>query len=174
MPFTIGSIPRPGRQKHQGVPASAGRSPFVRMVRMATDRLLGIDVERLIEDHMDDLVQNRLPKIVQETGLDMESVQEAMNLMHKLDLAPGKRLVSEEVKPILPDVIVEYDERGMSMSRPSATVSFRRCEYPPDTRRCRRIAKSTRRLVNSSARALGMLAGSSNRSISARVRFFAS
>ncbi|MDG2095293.1 MAG: RNA polymerase factor sigma-54 [Phycisphaerales bacterium] len=68
------------------------------------------DVERLIEDHMDDLVQNRLPKIVQETGLDMESVQEAMKLMHKLDLAPGKRLVSEEVKPILPDVIVEYDE----------------------------------------------------------------
>ena len=55
------------------------------------------DVERLIEEHMDDLVQNRLPKIVQETGLDMDRVQEAMKLMHKLDLPPGKRLVSEEV-----------------------------------------------------------------------------
>ncbi|MEE2907550.1 MAG: RNA polymerase factor sigma-54 [Planctomycetota bacterium] len=68
------------------------------------------DVRRLIDEHMDDLVQNRLPRIVQETGLDMERVREAMNLMHRLDLAPGKRLVSEDVRPILPDVIVDYDE----------------------------------------------------------------
>ena len=70
------------------------------------------DVRRLIDGHMDDLVQNRLPRIVQETGLDMDRVREAMNLMHRLDLAPGKRLVSEDVKPILPDVIVEYDEEN--------------------------------------------------------------
>ena len=41
-----------------------------------------------------------------------DRVREAMNLMHRLDLAPGKRLVSEDVKPILPDVIVEYDEEN--------------------------------------------------------------
>ncbi|MCH2133578.1 MAG: RNA polymerase factor sigma-54 [Phycisphaerales bacterium] len=69
-----------------------------------------LDVHCLIEDHLDDLVQNRLPRIVQDTDLSMERVLEAKSLMHRLDLAPGRNLVNEEVTPILPDVIVEYDE----------------------------------------------------------------
>ena len=68
------------------------------------------DVRQLIEEHLDDMVQNRLPRIVQETDFSMDRVREAMNLMHRLDLAPGRSLVSEDVTPILPDVIVEYDE----------------------------------------------------------------
>ena len=67
-------------------------------------------VGRLIEDHMDDMVQNRLPRISAETGMSIEEVGEAMVLMHRLNLSPGRDLVDVEVPPIIPDVIIEYDE----------------------------------------------------------------
>ncbi len=68
------------------------------------------EVRRLIADHYDDLLQNRLPKIAQKTGLSLEAIQEAMTLMRKLNLSPGRDVVDEEVPPIIPDVVVDFDE----------------------------------------------------------------
>jgi len=76
------------------------------------ERLLWTDVRRLIDEHFDDLLQNRLPKISQETELPIERIQAAMELMRKLNLSPGLDLVSEEVPGIIPDVIIEYDEEA--------------------------------------------------------------
>ena len=45
----------------------------------------------LIRDHFDDLIQNRLPKIVQKTQLPMERITAAMELMKRLKLSPGPR-----------------------------------------------------------------------------------
>ncbi len=70
------------------------------------------EVRRLIADHYDDLLQNRLPKIAQKTGLSLPEIQEAMTLMRKLNLSPGRDVVDEEVPPIIPDVVVEFDEEG--------------------------------------------------------------
>lgn len=67
------------------------------------------DARRLIADHFDDLVQNRLPKIAERSGLSLERIQAAKALLPKLTLAPGRDLVAPEVRPIMPDVIVEYD-----------------------------------------------------------------
>lgn len=63
----------------------------------------------LIEHHLDDLLQNRLPKVAEKTGLSMEEINEAMMLMRRLSLAPGRRLQSDTAAPITPDAIVEYD-----------------------------------------------------------------
>jgi RNA polymerase sigma-54 factor len=63
----------------------------------------------LIEHHLDDLLQNRLPKVAEKTGLSLEEINEAMMLMRRLSLAPGRRLHSEAATPITPDAIVEYD-----------------------------------------------------------------
>ena len=49
-------------------------------------------VSMLITDHLDDLVQNRLPVISRATGLGMDELLEAMRLMHRLSLAPGRDL----------------------------------------------------------------------------------
>ncbi len=68
------------------------------------------DVRRLINDHYDDLLQNRLPKIAQKTGLSLPAIQDAMTLMRKLSLSPGRDVVDEEVPPIIPDVVVDFDE----------------------------------------------------------------
>lgn len=63
----------------------------------------------LVEHHLDDLLQNRLPRVAEKTGLTLGEIKEAMTLMRRLSLAPGRRLVSDDAKPIIPDAIVEYD-----------------------------------------------------------------
>src|SRR5690606_38733363 len=66
-------------------------------------------VRIIIRDHYEDLLQNRLPKIAQKTNMSMERIHGAMELMKRLKLSPGRDLVDDEVPPIIPDVIVEYD-----------------------------------------------------------------
>lgn len=68
------------------------------------------DVRLLIESHYEDLLQNRLPKIEQESELSMHRIHEAMSLMHQLKLHPGRELIQDSVPPIIPDVIIEFDE----------------------------------------------------------------
>ncbi len=68
-------------------------------------------VASLIEDHLDDLVQNRLPVIARSTGLELQQIKHAMRSMHRLSLSPGREVVDEHVPPVLPDVIVEYDQQ---------------------------------------------------------------
>lgn len=70
------------------------------------------DARLLIEDHYEDLLQNRLPRISQKADLSMERIHAAMGVMRRLTLHPGRDLVDVEVPPIIPDVIVEYDERN--------------------------------------------------------------
>jgi RNA polymerase sigma-54 factor len=63
----------------------------------------------LVENHLDDLTQNRLPKVAEKTGLSLEQIKEALTLLRRLSLAPARRLVEETNRPIVPDAIVEYD-----------------------------------------------------------------
>ncbi len=68
------------------------------------------DVRRLVVEHFDDLLQNRLPKISEQTGLDMVRIQAALALMRKLKISPARDLVDVDVPPIIPDVIVDLDD----------------------------------------------------------------
>ncbi len=72
------------------------------------------DARALIQDHFEDLVQNRLPQIERKSELSMQRIQAAMAMMRKLNLSPGRDLVDEGVAPIVPDVAVEYDEQSDS------------------------------------------------------------
>lgn len=64
----------------------------------------------LVEHHLDDLMQNRLPRISERTGLTLDDIKAGLALMRRLSLAPARRLVEEAPEPIIPDAIVEYDE----------------------------------------------------------------
>ena len=64
----------------------------------------------LVADHLDDLMNNRLPKIAEQTMLTMEEIKTGVQLLRRLSLAPGKRLAPDRSEPIIPDAIVEYDE----------------------------------------------------------------
>ncbi|HEB61409.1 MAG TPA: RNA polymerase sigma-54 factor [Phycisphaeraceae bacterium] len=67
-------------------------------------------IRTLITDHLDDLVQNRLPRIAQALDCDVEQIKNAMAGMQRLNPAPGRALVSKRTPRIIPDAIVEYDE----------------------------------------------------------------
>jgi len=64
----------------------------------------------LVDDHLDDLMNNRLPRIAERTGFDLDRIKAGLTMLRRLSLAPARRLVSEQVTPIIPDAIVEYDE----------------------------------------------------------------
>ncbi|USN99996.1 MAG: RNA polymerase factor sigma-54 [Phycisphaeraceae bacterium] len=73
-------------------------APILRHARVIVDR------------HLDDLMKNRLPRIADETGLDLDEIRLALEALRRLSLAPARRLVEERSEPIIPDAIVEYDE----------------------------------------------------------------
>ncbi|MCC5785515.1 MAG: RNA polymerase factor sigma-54 [Phycisphaerales bacterium] len=64
----------------------------------------------LVEDHLDDLMNNRLPKIAEKSGLGLDKIKQALQLLRRLSLAPARRLVAEDNRPITPDAIIEYDQ----------------------------------------------------------------
>lgn len=65
---------------------------------------------RLVDRHLDDLMQNRLPKIAEEEDLSLDQIKAGLGLLRRLSLAPARRLVRERAEIIVPDAIVEYDE----------------------------------------------------------------
>jgi RNA polymerase sigma-54 factor len=70
------------------------------------------DVRTLILNHFDDLLQNRLPRIEKSSELTLDRIHKAKELMRKLNLHPGRELVVEDAVPVIPDVVIEYDEES--------------------------------------------------------------
>lgn len=68
----------------------------------------------LVEHHLDDLMNNRLPRVSEKTRLSLVQIRSALELLKKLSLAPARRLVTEDVRPIVADAIVEYDAESDS------------------------------------------------------------
>lgn len=68
------------------------------------------DVESLIANHLQDLVDNRLPKVAKESGFSLDRVKQAIEKMHQLTLSPGRLLASERVLPVIPDAMIDFDE----------------------------------------------------------------
>ena len=64
----------------------------------------------IVEDHLDDLMQNRLPKIAETTGEPIDRIKQSLGVLRRLSLAPGRRLATDRPAPITPDAIVEYDD----------------------------------------------------------------
>lgn len=66
----------------------------------------------LVRDHLDDVLRNRLPVIAQATGADIERIKEGVEVIAKLDPKPGLPFSRAANSYVVPDVIVERDERG--------------------------------------------------------------
>lgn len=68
------------------------------------------DVRTLITDHLDDLINNRMPKVAKDSGLSIEQIKAAIEFMRRLVIHPGRQLASDPVETVSVDAIVEYDE----------------------------------------------------------------
>ncbi|MBK7403361.1 MAG: RNA polymerase factor sigma-54 [Phycisphaerales bacterium] len=75
------------------------------------DRVRTLRMARtLVADHLDDLMQNRLPRIAEQEHVTLEEIKAGLEMLRRLSLAPARRLVNESAEVIIPDAIVEYDE----------------------------------------------------------------
>jgi RNA polymerase sigma-54 factor len=62
---------------------------------------------RLIADHMDALLENRLPDIAKKMECSIERLNQAIRRLSKLDISPGLQIGRNDSIPITPDVLVE-------------------------------------------------------------------
>ncbi|MEM9828702.1 MAG: RNA polymerase factor sigma-54, partial [Planctomycetota bacterium] len=70
------------------------------------------DLKILIENHLGDLAENRLPQIEKATGFDIETIQDLRDELHQLVPKPGAAFMETYVPNVTPDVILETDEEG--------------------------------------------------------------
>jgi RNA polymerase sigma-54 factor len=62
---------------------------------------------RLVADHMDALLDNRLPEIAKKMDCTLERLNRGIERLSKLDISPGLQVGRNDSIPITPDVIVE-------------------------------------------------------------------
>lgn len=69
-------------------------------------------VSAIVQHHLEDVAHNRLPAIQRRTGADIETIQEAIDVLKRLDPRPGARFVSEGTQFVVPDAVVTWDDGG--------------------------------------------------------------
>ena len=82
----------------------------------------------LLEDHLEDITTNRLPRIAKATGHSIEDVKHALETIRTLDPNPGADYGDEYATAIMPDVIVEeidgkYEVRLTRSRIPNLTIN---------------------------------------------------
>jgi len=61
----------------------------------------------LIQDHLEDILMNRLPKVSRQTGKSLEEVKDALEFLRHLNPKPGAEFGRDVNYTVVPDVIVE-------------------------------------------------------------------
>ena len=96
-------------------PAGVGAKDLVDCLLLQVDALPGDNsIERcLIEHHLDDIAQNRLPQIAKATGYSLGEISEAIKAIRSsLHPHPGYLVSQTRVPIVRPDVIVDYADTG--------------------------------------------------------------
>jgi RNA polymerase sigma-54 factor len=67
---------------------------------------------RLIAEHMDELLENRLPDIAKKMNCSIDAINQAIERISKLDTSPGLQISRDRNHPITPDVVVESSDNS--------------------------------------------------------------
>ncbi len=70
------------------------------------------EMQTLIESHLEDLAENRLPQIAKKTGYSIELIQTVRDELHVLNPKPGAAFMETYVPNVTPDIILEQDDSG--------------------------------------------------------------
>ena len=68
--------------------------------------------EQLVSEHLEELLENRLPEIARKMNCSIERINKAIAPLSKFDTSPGLSGRPNENHPIMADVIIEPDEHG--------------------------------------------------------------
>jgi RNA polymerase sigma-54 factor len=79
---------------------------------------------RLVREHMDELLENRLPDIAKKMKCSIKTINQAIERMSKLDTSPGLQIGQDRNHPITADVIVEPSDepRGYTVRLADSTL----------------------------------------------------
>ena len=96
---------------------------------------------RLIAEHIDDLLKNRLPDIAKKMNCSIEAINRAIARISKLDTSPGLQVSQDRNHPVTPDVIVEstdnseeYSVRLADSNLPNLRISDYYAKLAKDTK----------------------------------------
>jgi RNA polymerase sigma-54 factor len=76
----------------------------------------------IIENHLEDVQNNRLPRIAKATGQSIETIQEVLEHLRRLDPAPAAEYGESVATIIAPDVMVQEDEGEYRVSLERARI----------------------------------------------------
>ncbi len=110
---------------------------------------------RLIAEHMDELLENRLPDIAKKMNCDFETINHAIEHMSKLDTSPGLQIGQDRNHPITPDVIVESSDNSGQYSvrlADSGLPSLRINNYYSKMAKDARMSEKTRKFLQNNLR----------------------
>ena len=66
----------------------------------------------LIQNHMEDIGNNRLPIIQRKTGFELTFIKEAIEALKHLNMNPGSQFTVDKIPYVVPDIAVERTETG--------------------------------------------------------------
>ena len=66
----------------------------------------------LVTNHLEDMLENRLPDIAKKMNCSMEDINRAIERLSKFDTSPGLQIGRNHNHPVTADVIVEYSEEA--------------------------------------------------------------
>ena len=114
-PVSLDDLKRALREVHRLEPTGIGARDVVECLLLQLDALPGDNrIERtLIEKHLLDIANNRLPAVSKATGYSIGEINEAIKAFRStICLHPGYLVGDRTVPHIRPDVIVEYGDSG--------------------------------------------------------------
>lgn len=89
---------------------------------------------RIIREHFEDLRKNRLREIATALEVDLEEVKAAVRVIASLSLHPGTDFAARTAPAIVPDVLVEYDEKADRYEVRLARGNYRELRIAPEFR----------------------------------------
>jgi RNA polymerase sigma-54 factor len=69
-------------------------------------------LREIIGRHLENVAHNRLPIIQKDTGFDLQTIKEAIEVLRHLNTRPGTRFTDESIPYVVPDILVERTEDG--------------------------------------------------------------
>ncbi|MDO8303952.1 MAG: RNA polymerase factor sigma-54, partial [Sedimentisphaerales bacterium] len=115
--------------------------------------------EQLVSEHLDELLENRLPDIARKMNCRIEQINTAIARLSKLDTSPGLRVGRNDNHPIVTDVIIEPDEHGGYDVRLADTrlPSLRVNDYYAKMSRDKSLDEKTREFLQKNIRSASWL-----------------
>lgn len=109
---------------------------------------------QIIMDHLEDLAQNRIPKIAKDIGTTLDEIKDAVDIIRSLDPIPGTRFEDEPTIYVRPEIIVEDVEGKLEVrladgSFPDLTVSEMYRKVLKDSRGNKEVSSFLRKKIES-------------------------